>query len=307
MSDGVLIPRIVFVGDEAEFLYPVSKLENCDLKKIKSGNFSLTEIKQNENMVVTGFEIKEKSNEMYVSVKFIPWDTGELSFPSFTAFGILTELPKIKISSILEKTNTNKLQPIRPPLLVPGTRVLIFGLGFAILFAILISLVIGSVIKKRFTNIPASVLKKRRVKKINKALSKLKRGKKHLKNNDIWLKEYEISLREYIASLTVKNKNNTGFYALTYNEIADKINTFFNADDEAVVLCNKLFQMLELFRYARNQKIEKQLFDKTKNDFLLLAGKFITASESAVAKSDIDNKKNGNKIKDYSRLSEVKI
>ena len=45
--EGILIPQQVFVGDSAEFLFPIDALQSFDPSILMSGSFKIDKIKQN--------------------------------------------------------------------------------------------------------------------------------------------------------------------------------------------------------------------------------------------------------------------
>ena len=80
--EGILIPQQVFVGDTAEFLFPLSALNSFEPYILESGSFRINSIKQNSFMEVTSIQIKKQEKKEYLSINFIPWETGSISFPS---------------------------------------------------------------------------------------------------------------------------------------------------------------------------------------------------------------------------------
>ena len=55
--EGILIPQQVFVGDSAEFLFPIDALQSFDPSILMSGSFKIDKIKQNTMMDITSIQI----------------------------------------------------------------------------------------------------------------------------------------------------------------------------------------------------------------------------------------------------------
>lgn len=148
--EGILIPQQVFIGDTAEFLFPIDILADFKSPVLTSGNFQIGKIKQNGLMQITDIRITQQEKKDYISITFIPWETGYISFPSLREAGIYDELPQVYISSILETMQTDILQPPRPPVLIPGTVNLLYTAGAAAIVGIGIFVFIINAVRKRF-------------------------------------------------------------------------------------------------------------------------------------------------------------
>ena len=68
--EGILIPQQVFVGDSAEFLFPIDDLQSFDPSILMSGSFKIDKIKQNTMMDITSIQIKKQKTKEYISIIF---------------------------------------------------------------------------------------------------------------------------------------------------------------------------------------------------------------------------------------------
>ena len=128
--NGVLIPQRIFVGDTAQFLFPLSEKE---YKTLTARGFSsgiplpLKNIVQNDAMTIQEIQIVKRDSGHYLALTFIPWETGEIDFPVLSFLKLKHKLPSIHVASLLEVGERVSLQPPKPPLLIPGSDYLLYG------------------------------------------------------------------------------------------------------------------------------------------------------------------------------------
>ncbi|HOC29439.1 MAG TPA: BatD family protein [Treponemataceae bacterium] len=142
-EEAVLVPREVFVGDRAQLTFTVSGLE---LPKGTLIELPVSEIVSSFDATLESVLVTSESGRTTVSVFFIPWKTGTLALPSFVVEKVTVVPPEVRISSIIEKTGRDSLEPPRPPLLVPGTTWLVYGY----IAAVVLVLVVSGVVIVRF-------------------------------------------------------------------------------------------------------------------------------------------------------------
>lgn len=129
--NGILIPQRIFVGDTAQFLFPLSEKEYATLS---GSGFTIESpipfknIAQNNAMTIQEIRILKRDNEYYLALTFTPWETGDIEFPNLTSLQLIKKkLPAISVSSVLRNGERVSLQPPKPPLLPPGTDFLLYG------------------------------------------------------------------------------------------------------------------------------------------------------------------------------------
>ncbi|UTC50194.1 hypothetical protein [Treponema sp. OMZ 855] len=128
--NGILIPQHIFVGDTAQFLFPLSEKE---YKMLTGSGFTvaapipLKNMTQNDVMTINEIKIVTRESRYYLAITFVPWETGEIEFPSLTFLQLHTKLPAISVASLLGTGERVSLQPPKPPLLPPGTDFLLYG------------------------------------------------------------------------------------------------------------------------------------------------------------------------------------
>ena len=128
--NGILIPQNIFVGDTAQFLFPLSEQEGRAL--VQQGldidiPLPLNDLAQNELMSVNDLRLVKRDNGLYLQITFIPWEIGDIAFPAFPLLRLKRALPSVYVSSLLETGQQVSLQPPKPPLLLPGTDYLLYG------------------------------------------------------------------------------------------------------------------------------------------------------------------------------------
>ena len=102
--NGVLIPQRIFVGDTAQFLFLLSEKEYASLtdRGFTAGDsIPLKNITQNDMMTVNEIRIVKREAEYYLSIIFVPWETGEIDFPVLSFLPLHIKLPTITVSSLL--------------------------------------------------------------------------------------------------------------------------------------------------------------------------------------------------------------
>jgi len=251
-----LEPNEFFVGDHVQFYL-------CLPERFTYKNFSIDKIKQNTSMTINDVSIIKIKDKNYIKVEFIPWEVGEISFPSLKEIGIYFELPDIHVCSILELDQTISLQEARPPLLLPGTTYLIYG--YAIIFFIICFLV-GSVaiwVRKKRISIINSFSKKYAMLIFYIAIKKLKyKLKKRKTSTSIemrrnWSKKYETSFRLFLSSIY---KNDGNWNSFTYTEIIEIVK---GCNNEVLSLIKLIFNDLSLVRFSNvsDDGIEKRIIE----------------------------------------------
>ena len=173
--NGILIPQNIFVGDTAQFLFPLSEQEALALPQQGidiDRPLPLNELIQNDMMSVKELQLIKRDNGYYLQITFIPWEIGEITFPVFPSLKLKRALPPVHVSSLLETGQSMTLQPPKPPLLLPGTDYLLYG---AAITGVGILLLIGTgvwlVFRKLQKSPPRTARKRMRV---------LKKHLKHL-------------------------------------------------------------------------------------------------------------------------------
>lgn len=251
-------PNEFFVGDHVQFYL-------CQPEGFMYKDISIDKLKQNELMIITDVSIVKISNKNYIKIDFVPWEVGDISFPSLKEIGINFELPYIHVSSILELDKTASFQESRPPLLLPGTTYLIYS--YAIVFFIFCILVVGFAIwiRKKHKSIINRLSQKYAIfifrfaiKRLN---SKLIKGNKHISSEirKNWIKKYETSFRLFLSYIY---KNESNWNSFTYTEI---LNVIKEPNSEVLSLIKSIFAKLSLARFSNisDETIEKKLIEES--------------------------------------------
>ncbi|AIN94235.1 hypothetical protein H0R90_00830 [Treponema putidum] len=303
--EGILIPQQVFVGDSAEFLFPIDSLKSFDPSILMSGYFKVNKIKQNVFMDITSIQIKKQEKKEYISISFTPWETGAISFPPLTEAGIYDAIPQVFISSILETAKVEVIQPPRPPILIPGTSYLLYLIASVSGVLIFSFIMIFSTIRKRFFVYSFSKAQRLRIRTLNKALKRLKRQISSVSSSDNlemiakrkdWLKKFEFVFRKYCFSLTESEqvvKSDEGD-SLTYSEMLERLKTKFKNTYGVYFEFEKLFFKLQAIRFGGTD-ITKINFEMESMYFFNQTFKLMKIAESEIQK--IINSKQKTKIK----------
>ena len=161
-SQQVLVPRQVYIGDSAElkcsfetdsvlFRNIVAQKGQIEL----SNEFFINQIDE-EKYDIKSVSISSSGYNTYVlTVSFVPWRTGNLSFPAFDMGASLNSDAEVyvmgfqdfEVISITKTESLSKLRDIQSPLLLPGTTYKIYGL--IILLLILFALMVRIIMKRK--------------------------------------------------------------------------------------------------------------------------------------------------------------
>ena len=292
--EGILIPQQVFVGDSAEFLFPIDALQSFDPSILMSGSFKIDKIKQNTMMDITSIQIKKQKTKEYISINFTPWETGSVFFPSLAEAGIYDSMPQVFISSILETAKVEVIQPPRPPLLLPGTSYLLYLIASVSGVFIFTSIMVFSAVKKYFFVYSFSRTQRIRIKALNKSLRKLKRQMSSVSSSSSlagitkrkdWLKKFEFAFRSYCFSLTSSEtvlKSGEG-ESLTYSEILESLKRKFESTYGVYFEFEKIFFKLQSLRFGAAD-LKEINFEMESIYFLNQTFKLMKIAESEIQK-----------------------
>ena len=288
--NGILIPQRIFVGDTAQFLFPLSEKE---YKTLTGSGFTvaapipLKNMTQNDVMTINEIKIVTRESRYYLAITFVPWETGEIEFPSLTFLQLHTKLPAISVASLLGTGERVSLQPPKPPLLPPGTDFLLYGaavlgVGLLVVLGVGVRLLLKKLrrrtlgtAKKRLTAL------RKQLKRLYKAAKKIQKDlpppgaafatnpisadtnsiageiSKNTKNAiESWYAGIDRCLREYVRALYMDNtlealtKDDAYFLSATYAELTETLIELFAPKRNIADLFCIFYAMLEQQRFA---------------------------------------------------------
>lgn len=275
--EGILIPQQIFVGDTGEFLFPINHLNSNN--KVYN-NFIIDTPIETNSITIKKICIKHQDKKDYISILFIPWETGIINFPDLpelNKIGITEKLPEIFISSILEAAQVEILQPPRPPIIIPGTSYLLYSISFIVLTILSVLSFTVSLFFRRFKNSnPVHIRKKRyssflkKIKFLQKQYAHFykkeqRKNKKYVNTNNgilteadnycnfykSWLKEFENTMKKYCFDAANHPEiKNDGSSALTYTEILFYISKRIRNIPETYEMLKNIFSHLEYLRFS---------------------------------------------------------
>ena len=288
--NGVLIPQHIFVGDTAQFLFPLSQKE---YKTLTASGFTvgvpipLGNITQNDVMTINEISIVKRESGYYLAITFIPWETGDIDFPALTFLQLHNKLPAISVSSLLGTGERVNLQPPKPPLLPPGTDFLLYGaaiLGVGLLAASSCGVwLLLKKLRKRTLGTAKQRLTalRKQLKRLYKTARKIQKhippsdaafgtnqipadaglifdeGLKNTKNAiENWYASIDRCLRKYIQDLYMSNhlttstKDEAYFLSATYAELTETLTELFAPKRSITDLFCIFYAMLERQRFA---------------------------------------------------------
>lgn len=272
INTGILVPREVFIGDEALFEFtntgkaftsfegeyltlPVEFLPESPFVTIKSVDYMKTD------------------RALHVSVRFVPWVSGPLTLPPlpFQSFYILA--PEIRISSILERTGTAMPQNPRQPLLVPGTTWLVYALLGGLALAIGFLLIIMFRVLPRFAGFSKRFIHSRNRRSTLRSIRKLERIVIKLPQGT-WYSLFSRVMRRYLA-LSIEQAPEF-FFSCTTAEIVQ----FIASEAEKSIPKNIELQILRLFFEIDTKRFSGVADEDTRLTEIMHARSLIRALEA---------------------------
>ena len=284
-----LIPKQVYIGDSAQLLCSFNSNSEI-LKALMADKDKITLPLENfiQDLDFTEYEIKEitltKAGIDYynLNLSFVPWRTGQLSFPDYRLFSESIENQEIiiffepfSISSLTEEKSITSIKDIEAPLLLPGTIYKLYG-GI-IVFIILLIIVIRLIVKHKkvieFLRKRASIRKYRRNKKqVLKQLNLLCKNKNEEdvaaaeKIQKIMRKYLDIRF-DYPFSKTVTSQMNYAFEQIN-NQADDEENNSLSAfSEKKLAACKEITRAFEKTDFIRFSQ-EHDFKDEEKLSFI---------------------------------------
>lgn len=265
--ESFLIPKNIFIGDEAELAIRLSDII-IDAEVFANVNLKNAPI-ETAQLSILDVEIKEFNSEKFLVIKFKAWETGEIIFPNLKNLGILSELPKIKVLSMLEETDSLVLKENNSALLIPRTEFLLLSLGF-IFFIFIIAIFI---LLQNIFNKSGKKNKKWLIKNFKQEVKKTFKNKKNL-TTDLMAKDFEVGLRKFLADYFACFEN---IFSLTFTEIQNTL--IKNKTDKKILFSlEKILKLLEETRFNN--------FDLEQNEFLDIVKNFTDECFNNLAESD---------------------
>ncbi len=283
---GILVPREVFVADEAELGF-----ETAAFSGLADPGVVLTvlpaDLPVSVDSTIKSIEVQIGSTAAQVTVRFVPWKSGIVQLPSFTLLGVRVIPPPVRIASLADKTGRTVLESARSPLLVPGTTYLLYGL-IAVFLAVLSLAIAGAVHIRKYLSL---FLEKnqagRRVVLIHKQLRMLEKQARKTGAAE-WYCTFAAVLRMYLASLCTGKSG--GFSASTASEIVSVFGDILGSSSGLTVtrLCS-LLKRTDLVRFSGYPVLETRREDSAETrELVTLLEEEMTSAEAVTAATDSD-------------------
>lgn len=144
-----LVPQTIFVGDTGRLVVPLGQVfAGVDPFVLNTPD----KLPEAADLVIKRIELERRGGSSRLLIDFIPYAPGILSFPDIELGGsaseplVVTRL-EAHVASILTPSRMDLSEPA-PPLIIPGTNLLIYGTASLIL-ALLFAVIGGSVWGRR--------------------------------------------------------------------------------------------------------------------------------------------------------------
>lgn len=287
-KEWVLLPKEAYVGDQVELrltIAPSIELLPEDVEFVSkeyepdevwgSSDFAFRQrlLAQQESASVSlyGVSLQRVEDGYSLSVVLTPWLPQKLEMGYFNLLSIpevrnfvaasgatflLVQLPQIEIASLTKKLNTVQLRPVAPPLLVPGSIYVVYGLAIGallLLIALIVVLARFQQVRMFFKNLATGIRLSRNYKWVQRQLRKLS-------SQELSGKELAAGL-ELISRTYLEGRFGRSFKSAATSEIMFLLDEIFVGmlSDEQVEavegLCN-LLRRCDYLRYAPAATLE---------------------------------------------------
>lgn len=126
----VVLPKDVYVGDQMEIRYTFATSLDLSPESPLPRELTPPEMEELTILSMTLMDADSSGANGYVlSIQCIPWKSGIIDIPAFQDnLAMELDVPPISIQSILVHTGSYELRSVKPPVLIPGTTWIIWGL-----------------------------------------------------------------------------------------------------------------------------------------------------------------------------------
>lgn len=245
-EDARLFPREVFVGDEAELSFRCPSLDAV-LDEGVPVRLGSSDVPSSDRLDVSSVTALKTGGVSSVTVSFVPWVTGDITFPKFAVRGVVVAPPTARVASILERTGSSALESARSPLLVPGTTWLLYGIVAAALAAVAAASFLAVRLRAFLLAAGGRRNVRHRARLLARALRSLER-KKGSADDAEWFSAYARSLRLYLGARVAGDFD--ACLAMTGTEIAAASRAANAAFDEISERIAGLFSELDSVRFG---------------------------------------------------------
>ncbi|MBR1722215.1 MAG: hypothetical protein IJ727_07020 [Treponema sp.] len=211
-----VIPKIIYIGDTVEISCFFSSAMNLfgNEQENKAGNLLILKENQafeeryGDKFTMTRGQLQKTNTEYILKLNLIPWQVGPLRFPRinladfFDCTPYIIELSPIEVHSLAEKTGRKDFFPQLPPMVLPGTTMILMLIGALsfIFFAFIIFALLHLSLVSRFIKSLAYMysLKRNSRRAIKKLLALQKEKASFLSDRDISA-EIQHILRDFLS------------------------------------------------------------------------------------------------------------
>lgn len=277
-----ITPINIYVGDEVDIRYVIST-NPSELSGITSNRIQLEIDKDNirnlgNQCSIKSMEINIQDDVAILEVKCVPWIVGEIKFPSLDLYKLLPnhqsineiwniQLPTITVLSILDKTNTKSLRPVSPPIVIPGTTYIVYGIIILIvIFLVLLCIFFVKLkkVRRSFSDFMRRLFlskiyksAKRRIRILTKRMGTI--------SDEVFANELSHIVRDYLENLF-----DLPFTAATPKEINSLFISAFKGliSDMQQERIHRIYETLVRLDYIRFSATQEELSKKEK-EYLL--------------------------------------
>jgi hypothetical protein len=196
VSHASLVPRDVYVGDEAELSFDVS-YSPLSLSGGQTISVNPSSLRETADATILACTVAERDGRAAITIRFIPWVSGTLSLPDVSFGKTVVSPPPVSVATLLDDS-TAALSPPRSPLLIPGTTFMLYGAGAGILTLALALALFVSRVRARAALSPRARGRSRRVRRFQRELSLLSRRSSRLSSAE-WYRRLSSALRDYLG------------------------------------------------------------------------------------------------------------
>lgn len=245
---GILVPREVYVGDTAEFSFETSAFGDS----LPAGAVRILprdELPVSADVTISDVTLRGHDGGATVVVRFVPWAAGIVQLPPFTTLNVRIAPPAVRIASAVELTGKKSLQPLRSPLLVPGTSWILYGMAAGVLSLLVLSGIVAHWARSAFGSGSRMRAARARLRVLRRDLRELEKLARKTPDAS-WYASLAVSFRRYAGSFCSMDRESLS--SATGTELLDRIGVAVASFPEASFsLCPETRDLLSRIDRAR--------------------------------------------------------
>lgn len=268
----ILLPKNPYVGDECELKYIFQTDADLFNDGIAGQKLSTLKLSPNwpvfreleESCLVQNVVLEHSGFEYTLTIKFIPWKSGDIDFKVFDLAALVNssknqksvgapysiDIAPFYVNSLAKKMGVTSIRPSKSPMVIPGTSFILIIL--ALVFFTVAGLVFYFFIKLPFIfSYFIFAMEKRKIKKLFKKTEKCFIKLLKCKNDEFFCQSIYEEIKNYLCL-----RFDNSFSVITSSSLSQKFQDFFcgtlsEKQEDAVFELTEILHRCDYIRFAK--------------------------------------------------------